>query len=65
MSSACGIVFAQEIFVRAAPSCDEVVFDGLDASFGCIATMILRWDELVGDLVVVEVFQEFLGIFVV
>ena len=65
MSSACGIVFAQEIFVRAAPSCDEVVFDGLDASFCCVATMILRGNELVGDLVVVEVFEKFVGVFVV
>ena len=37
----------------------------MDASFGCVATMILRRNELVFDLVVVEAFEKFVGVFVV
>ena len=36
-----------EAFVGAAQNGDEVVFEGLDGSFGGIAAMVMGWYELV------------------
>ena len=34
-----------------AQRCDNMCFEGLNGSFGCITAINMRWNELVGDLV--------------
>ena len=54
-----------EILVRSAEYADEMCFEGLDRLFGNVATMIVRWDELVSHVVCSDCLLELGGALVV
>ncbi len=47
-----------EILVCAAEDADEVCLEGLDGLFGHVATVIVRWDQLVSHFVVANFLLE-------
>ena len=51
--------------ISAAESGDEVIFPGANGSFGSVATMDMRWYQLVVDVIdLIEFFKE-VGCFIV
>jgi hypothetical protein len=38
------------LFVGAADTCNEVIFKGADGAFGGVSAMVVRWDELIVDI---------------
>jgi hypothetical protein len=54
-----------KIFVCRAESCEEVIFEGPDGSFRCIASVSVGWDELQGDGLFLEELPEDVGAFIV
>ena len=41
----------------------EVVLPGLDGSFGCVASVAMRWESLEGNAIFLESLFEFVGAF--
>ena len=40
----------RKVWISCGNTCDEVVFEGADGSFGCIAAMIVRRHKLMYDI---------------
>ena len=49
----------REVWIGAVPSCNEMIFCHLDRSFGCIASVVVGWYQLVVNVFLLEeLFQD-------